>query len=636
MSVRKISARLAVVAVAAAGLSATMLGPAQATIPSPTDGQEKYYDLSNSGVLKNASIQAGALIGVGSDTIQFLDGDIAEAYNSTNSLAPGSAGALTSLSACQAPGTTVGSGSTAVTAGPSTLTSCVSSGNFSETFPTSGSSVKLAGSSGSGANALDGGAGAGTTATALPDVAFARGSGTKNTGTLDDLPFAVDQLVAVVSNNVPSNAPATITLNELAGIYSGIYTNWAQLGGHNAPIHAYYINDPSSGTYQFFGKQLESEEGKSTSDSGVAAYAQHGTEGQSTSFVSNVDLSGNPIKEHDPSAIESDPDAITAMSYSRIKLSAAENGGTPAVKQLGGYIADRAVYTFLRDWNKMAPENATTWPTTGALAGVNPDWVTNVPAALQPADYATNNLETKFFGAWNTQTNTGGLFCNPAEKSIIEQEGFFQLDPSVCGKPVTSDPTLTAADMPAISKVSGALPATGTQGSTQISAAVAPKSGTGTPTGSVTFSFIPVNAPGAGANAGGSVTATLSGGVATATIPASVPSGTYQVAATYSGDSSFQPGWTDYDVTGGSAPVPSTIVIGTPKTTTTTTTPPPSTTTKPLTKEQKKLAKDKKALKKAKKAYKKAHGAKKTKLKKKIAKLKKAIKKDKKLIKQGK
>lgn len=612
MSVRKISAKLGVAAMAAASLSVAVLGPAHAAIPSPIGGGEKYYDLSNSGVSATAHISAGALIGVGSDTIQFLDGDLAEAYNSAQSpaLTPGSAGAITSLSACQPPAT-----------GGSTLTSCVSSGNFTETFPTSGASVKLAGSSGSGANALDGGAGAGATATPLPDVAFARGSGAKNTSTLDNLPFAVDQLVAVVSNQRPSNAPATITLNELAGIYSGIYTNWAQLGGANAPIHAYYINDPSSGTYQFFGKQLEAEEGKSTADNGVAAYAQHGVQSATTAFVSNVDLSGVAIKEHDPSAIQDDPDAITAMSYSRVKLSAAENGGSPAIKQLGGYIADRAVYTFLRDWTKMAPAGATTWPTTGPLAGVNPDWVTNVPVALQPADYATNNLYTKLFGP-------SGYFCNPAQKSIIEQEGFFQLDSSVCGKPVNADPTLSAIDMPALSKVSGVLPATGTQGATQISASVTPKTGSGTPTGSVTFSFIPVNAPGAGAAAGGSVTAPVAGGTATATIPASVPSGTYQVAATYSGDASFQPGWTDYDVTTGSAPLPSVIKIGQ-----TSTTPPPATGP---TKAEKKLKKDKKALKKAKKAYKKAHGAKKAKLKKKVAKLHKKIKKDKKKVKAGK
>ena len=621
MFVRKIGAKLAVAAMAATGLSVAVLAPAQATIPAPSNGQEKYFDLSNSGLLASATIGSGALIGVGSDTIQFVDGQLAEAYNSGKSLTVGSTGSIVSLSACQAPAS-----------GGSTLTSCTSSGTFPEKFPTSGggaaNAVTLAGSSGAGANALDGGAGAGTTATALPDVAFARASGNKNNSTLDDLPFAVDQLVAVVSNKVASNAPATITLNELAGIYSGIYTNWAQLGGKNAPIHAYYINDKSSGTYQFFGKQLEAEEGKSTSDNGVAAYAQHGTESAGTAFVSNVDLSSKPIKEHDPSAIQNDPDAITAMSYSRVKLSAAENGGTPAIKQLGGYIADRAVYTIIRDWTK-TPD-----ATNKALAGVPADWINNVPAAQftgtgayassgeSYAQYQQRNIYATLFGP-------SGYFCDPAQKSIIEEEGFFQLDSSVCGKDVSSDPSLSATDMPALSKTSGTLPASGTAGSTQVSATVAPKSGTGTPTGTVTFTLIPVNAPSAGlasAVAGGTVTATVSGGVATATIPAGVKTGTYQVAATYSGDSTFQASWTDYDVTSGGAPTPSTIAVaGTP-----------SQTTPVKTAAQLKLAKDKAALKKAKKAYKKAHGAKKAKLKKKVAKLTKAIKKDKKKVKAGK
>ncbi|WP_020485882.1 substrate-binding domain-containing protein [Nocardioides sp. Iso805N] len=619
MSVRKISAKLAVAAVAATGLSVAVLAPAQAAIPNPTNGQEKYFDLANSGVLSTASIAAGSLIGVGSDTIQFVDGALSEAYNKSQSLTAGtSAGALVSLASCQAP-----------VAGASTLTSCDASGIFPETFPRSGAHVTIAGSSGSGANALDGGAGSATTATALPDVAFARASGVKNSSTLDNLPFAVDQLVAVVSNKVTSNAPANITLNELAGIYSGIYTNWAQLGGKNAPIHAYYINDSSSGTYQFFGKQLEAEEGMSTSDSGKSAYHQYGTESASTAFVSNTDLSGKAIKEHDPSAIQNDPDAITAMSYSRIKLSAADNGGKAVIKPLGGYIADRAVYTIIRDFTKTP---------TAALANVPADWIANVPASAFDtggafagsgetyAQYQTRNIGATLFGPT-------GYFCGSSAKPTIEEEGFFQLDSSVCGKAVSADPTLSATDMPALSKTSGTLAAAGTAGKTQVSAIVAAKTGAGTPTGAATFSFIPVNAPNPGAKAGGAVTATLAGGVATATIPATVPAGTYQVAVTYSGDSSFQASWTDYDVTSGSAPVPSTIVIGKAATTTPITTHP---TTPVKTAAQKKLAKDKAALVKAKKQLKKAHGHKKTVLKKKIAKLNKAIKKDKKNVKAGK
>jgi hypothetical protein len=655
MSVRKFNAKLGVVAVATAGLALTAMGTAHADVPNPIGGGEKYFDLSNSGFSATGTISSGALVGVGSDTTQFMMGDLAEAYNSSKSVTAGAAGSITSLSSCAVPAS-----------GASTLTSCVSAGqNFPETFPVGGSivsgtpatgqiaknAVPLAGSSGAGANALDG-----TSIADAPQIAFGRGSGTKNTTTLDNLPYAVDQLVTVVSNKVASNAPATITLGELAGIYQGTYTNWAQLGGKNAPIHAYYISDPSSGTYQFFGKQLDSEMGltnPTASNAPFPSYQQLGTESATTAFVSDVDLNGNVIKEHDPSAIQSDPDAITAMSYSRVVLSAEQNGGSTTdiskavIKPLGGYVADRAVYNFVRNYSLMS----TTSKGQAALQGVPIDWISNIPqsafasggaydttnATKNPtgetfAQYTTNNIEASLFGA-------SGYVCGSAAKSIIEREGFFQLTSATCGKPVTADPQLDATDMPALSGVDSAatLPAAGTAGTTTLSAKIVSKSvsATGTPSGSVTFSLIPVAKPPVKTVAGGSVVGTLdASGTATVTIPATVPTGDYQVAVAYTGDSKYQGTWTDFHVAGAAQPTPATIHV-TGKAVTTT---PPPVKTPPNTKliqAQKHLAKDKKALTKAKKAAKKAHGAKKKQLNKKVAKLKKAVKKDQKAVKKA-
>ncbi|MEM7211233.1 MAG: phosphate ABC transporter substrate-binding/OmpA family protein, partial [Pseudomonadota bacterium] len=60
---------------------------------------------------------------------------------------------------------------------------------------------------------------------------------------------ALDGLVAVVH---PSNSISSISLEELALVFSGVVTNWAQLGGADAPINL-YARDEQSGTFQTFG-----------------------------------------------------------------------------------------------------------------------------------------------------------------------------------------------------------------------------------------------------------------------------------------------------------------------------------------------------------------------------------------------
>lgn len=61
--------------------------------------------------------------------------------------------------------------------------------------------------------------------------------------------IAVDGLVAVVH---PSNPISAISLEELALVFFGVVTNWAQLGGADAPINL-YARDDQSGTFQTFG-----------------------------------------------------------------------------------------------------------------------------------------------------------------------------------------------------------------------------------------------------------------------------------------------------------------------------------------------------------------------------------------------
>jgi len=51
--------------------------------------------------------------------------------------------------------------------------------------------------------------------------------------------------------NSTTNAPATLTPTQLAGIYECTITNWSQVGGANAPINA-FLPQTGSGTRSFF------------------------------------------------------------------------------------------------------------------------------------------------------------------------------------------------------------------------------------------------------------------------------------------------------------------------------------------------------------------------------------------------
>ena len=60
--------------------------------------------------------------------------------------------------------------------------------------------------------------------------------------------------IAVIVN--PSNPVAALTSEQLAGIFTGRFTNWAQLGGENAPI-AVYGREAGSGTRDAFEEILQ-------------------------------------------------------------------------------------------------------------------------------------------------------------------------------------------------------------------------------------------------------------------------------------------------------------------------------------------------------------------------------------------
>ena len=67
-------------------------------------------------------------------------------------------------------------------------------------------------------------------------------------GAADERVIALDGFVPVVS---PSNSLRAIAASDLARIFAGEVTNWAQLGGNDAPINV-YIGNPESASYRMF------------------------------------------------------------------------------------------------------------------------------------------------------------------------------------------------------------------------------------------------------------------------------------------------------------------------------------------------------------------------------------------------
>jgi ABC-type phosphate transport system substrate-binding protein len=87
-------------------------------------------------------------------------------------------------------------------------------------------------------------------------VSFARSSRARSAS---DPPFAAGGIAFVAlagdavtwSAQATTNAPGTLTTAQLASIYNCTVTNWSQVGGKNAPIHA-FIPQSGSGTRAFF------------------------------------------------------------------------------------------------------------------------------------------------------------------------------------------------------------------------------------------------------------------------------------------------------------------------------------------------------------------------------------------------
>ncbi len=248
---------------------------------------------------------ASDVVGVGSDTTQIVTHDIARAYNQGRAT-----GRLASFAADGAPATvTLRAGAAAIT---------------------------RPNGSGAGKKLLFG-------TDNDPNVSFARSSSSLSdaeiAGGLKQAAFAVDGLQMAV-NAGSTNAPASLTIAQILGIYKGDYTNWSQVGGKPGTIKA-LIPQSGSGTLSFFTSQLAAANG-GISFTPVAT---------STQEHSAADIAGNP-------------NAIAPFSSARASIS-------PTVRLAGGWKATRAVYNVLRTSDL---SNGTLGPVLGSIFGEN-GWI---------------------------------------------------------------------------------------------------------------------------------------------------------------------------------------------------------------------------------------------------------------------
>ena len=397
MSVRKISTKLGLTAVAVTGLVLTVLAPANADTVPGQDG------------VPGTLVLGTTVVGVGSDTLQWVDDKLSADFDAT---VPAPAVGWANFDACL--------GNT--TAGATGLGDNPDGSGFPCGADHTGTKAGVKRDEGvvdpaAVGGALPSGSGDGRTLLRTPtdklfnDVAYGRSSGPINTTDLAAgeiaLPFAVDKIVVATHPGGP--APASLTGPQILKIYNGTYSNWNQVGGANAKIHV-YLPKAGSSTLNAFESFLAALDGVNeapgtdndpTSHS-AASQIWQGQAGApaitdanwNTGSASAVPATAANVEEHDPSVIIKDADAIEPFSYGRAQLA---NGAAQTVRIEGGWSADRELYHVVRGQ---------------AIAG----------AATTPFVYGAdgNVLENLFSG-------TGYVCTNATAKADIAGAGFWPL-----------------------------------------------------------------------------------------------------------------------------------------------------------------------------------------------------------------
>ena len=229
---------------------------------------------------------AGAIVGVGSDTTQIVVHALTDAWNTSHT---------PKLSSFAADG----------------LPATVDLRDSADQAAINRSTIN---GSGNGKKLLFG-------ATNNAEVNFARSSSSlsaaETSAGLQQAAFAVDGLKMAVSTT--TNAPASITPQQVVDIYKGVITNWSQIDPAKSGVIKAYHPQTGSGTYTFFKSKLDEVNGGTVTFAGTVGVSQ----------------------EHSPTEIQADPNAIGPFSTAR-----ASNIGT--IQLLGGTDWKRAVYNVVR------------------------------------------------------------------------------------------------------------------------------------------------------------------------------------------------------------------------------------------------------------------------------------------------
>jgi ABC-type phosphate transport system substrate-binding protein len=484
MSVRKKSAKLGLATVAACGLVFTVLAPANAdTVP----GQNSVTGTYTIGT---------TVIGVGSDTIQWVDDQLSKDYDN-QAVAP--AVAWADFDACL--GNTM--------AGAPGLGDNPDGSGFPCGADHTGTQAGVKRDEGvvdatAAGGALPSGSGDGRTLLRTPadklfnDVAYGRSSGPINTTDLAAgeiaLPFAVDKIV--VSTHPGGPAPASLSGQQILKIFNGTFTNWNQVGGKNKPIHA-YLPKAGSSTLNAFESFLAALDGVNEAPGSDNDQTSHSAASQTWQGPGNTITNANwntgaaNVEEHDPSVVIADPDAIEPFSYGRAQLA---NKTSKSVRIEGGWSRDRELYHVVRG---------------AAISG----------AVSTPFLYGSDGgvLEGLF-------SNTGFVCTNATAQTDIANAGFWPLQSGSatgdCGvKNTNTEDTIDATASNGVGEgKSTKTSAFFSGGAVHVSVTA---SGT-TPTGTVQVVTAPPATPGHASAASFHTTVALAGGKATVKLPASV------------------------------------------------------------------------------------------------------------------
>ena len=161
-----------------------------------------------------------------------------------------------------------------------------------------------------------------------PQIDFARSSdklsAAESNAGLKAIPFALDTVVTAVSNQTPSNAPATLSAAQLVSIYKCESTTWSQVGGASGATIKPYAPQSGSGTAKFFKTTLVAANGGTDFNYGVCV------------------TQDDTVQEHDDTLIKGNANAIVPISKGRAEL----KGGT--VRVVGGFAEKRALYNVVR------------------------------------------------------------------------------------------------------------------------------------------------------------------------------------------------------------------------------------------------------------------------------------------------